>query len=131
MSPCHYHYALVHGTGIIPASEHKFQALAGSDSDRARKGENAMLSCLFHKVGFRLKNSFRHHTTMLNLGKNNFLISYLANPSLVSAVTDRNILKCFCAGARVQLVFLETAEDRTKISVPLSRDITRLSKLRC
>lgn len=68
--------------------EHRFQELAGTDSDRARKGESAMLSCLFHKVRFRLKNSFPHHTTMMNLGKNNFLISYLPNLSLVSALTE-------------------------------------------
>lgn len=67
--PCHYCCAVVNGMQMIPVLEQKFQVFAGSDSDRAGKGRRATSSYLFHKVRFRLKSPFRHHTTMLNLAK--------------------------------------------------------------
>lgn len=116
--------------GIVTALEYKFQAFAGSDRDRTGKGAKARPNCLSHKVVFRFKNPFPHHTTMLNLGKSDLLVSYLATSSLVSTGTDRNFLKCSCAMEQAQLDFLETDEDRTKICVSLSRDITHLLKPR-
>lgn len=74
MSPYLCCSSVVHGMGIVPALENKFQGFTGNFSDRAGKGRKAMPICPFHNVDLETESLSSAHNHA-EPGKNEPLIS--------------------------------------------------------